>query len=85
MITEVTTAGIRGLISIFSAATMTEGAMCRRIVNADLSVVRPRTLPASATVVVAAIAVAVVGIAEVAAAIGGNRTTRWTKTNLINL
>jgi len=53
--TEVTTADIRGLIFIFSAATMTEVAMCRIIVIADLSVVRRRTL----------------AVADIAEAIGG--------------
>jgi hypothetical protein len=55
VITEVTTVGIRGLISIFLAATMTGVAMCRLIVIADLSVVPLRTLAAgmaAATVVV---------------------------------
>jgi len=37
-------AAIRGLIFIFLVATMTEGAMCRPTVIADLSVARQRTL-----------------------------------------
>jgi hypothetical protein len=53
--TEVTTADIRGLIFIFSAATMTEVAMCTLIVIADLTVVRRRTL----------------AVADIAEAIGG--------------
>jgi serine acetyltransferase len=55
--TAVTTAEIQGLISIFSAATMTEAAMCRLIVIADLSVVLRRTPAEAATVVGIAAAV----------------------------
>jgi hypothetical protein len=50
--TAVTTVGIQGLISIFLAATMTEGAMCRLIVIADRSVVL-RRIPAEAVMAVA--------------------------------
>ena len=57
LITEVTMAGIRGLISIFSAATMTEVAMCRLIVIADQSVVQLH-IPAEA--VMAAVGTVVV-------------------------
>ena len=46
VITEVTTAEIRDLISTFSVATMIEGAMYRLIVIADLSVVG-RHIPAA--------------------------------------
>ena len=51
----VITAEILGLISIFSAVTMTEATMCRLIVIADLSVVLRHT-PAEVVVAAAVMA-----------------------------
>jgi hypothetical protein len=76
--TVVITAGIRDLIFIFSAVTMTGAAMCRLIVIADRSVVQLHT-PAEA--VMAAVAT----VAVMAAAISDEPHNFLNKKDLINL
>ena len=70
-------AAIRGLIFIFLVATMTEGAMCRPTVIADLSVARQRTL--------AVAGMSAVGIVEAEEEGGKPHNASDKKTDLINL